>query len=88
MKTHLCPFCDEPLVHLGRLFLCGWCGYRLGVAEPLISHSQVAEATARFLERGGRITRLPDGPARLPEEAPVADDEVLAVASGSPGRVG
>jgi hypothetical protein len=83
-----CPLCAEPLVRVSGLRLCGFCGFRLGLAEPRITHEEVEEATARFLAAGGVITRLPDGPepdpveVRLQEEInmgllPVPWDEVV-----------
>jgi hypothetical protein len=65
MSVFECPLCDLPLLTLGELRICRSCAYRIGEPPPTLTHSQVAEATARYLAQGGAITRLAAGPARL-----------------------
>ncbi len=67
-RSRLCPLCEEALLQFREVWLCGWCGFRIGVAEPHVSHQQVADATAHFLAQGGKINRLPDGPGEEEKE--------------------
>ena len=75
----VCPLCDEVLARISGVWLCGWCGFRLGLAEPHVTHEQVAEATARFLAAGGVITRLPDGPEPEPVEVRLKEEITMGL---------
>jgi hypothetical protein len=83
-----CPLCEEPLARVSGLWLCGWCGFRLGLAEPRVTHEEVAEATARFLAAGGVITRLPDGPEPDPAEVRLREEITLGLLPRSWDEVG
>jgi hypothetical protein len=81
MSVTECPLCDLPLLSLGSLQVCRSCAYRIGEPPPTFTHSQVAEATAHYVARGGAITRLPDGPARLATDVRLQEQIINGIPS-------
>jgi hypothetical protein len=77
MPSRLCPLCEEPLSFISGVRLCGWCGFRLGQAEPQVTRPELEAAVARYLAGGGVITRLPDGPQ--PERAEIRLNEEIVL---------